>query len=399
MLSQIAEKTERIIVGLMSGTSVDGIDAALVSVGSDVRLLAFENIPFPDHVRSQIFTLFDPAKATIDRVGYMHVLLGELYARAALSVIAKAGMRPDEVDIIGCHGQTIWHAPEWQDQDGIPVHYTVQIGDGAVIAERTGIVTVSDFRSADLAAGGNGAPVVPFTEYAMYRKEKETVLLQNIGGIGNITILPAHAKQEEVYAFDTGPGNMIIDAVVSSLTEGRKSYDVGGEMAKAGNVNETLLAELQEDPYYAHPLPKTTGREHFGTQYTERILKRARELGMTDNDIVATVTDLTAWSIQDAYVRFVLPNTAAAQLIVGGGGSYNLTLMELLRKRFASYGVRVITQEDLGMSSDAKEAVAFAVLADCCIREMPNTIAKVTGARRATVMGKISIPSGKGDLA
>lgn len=390
-------KEVRRVVGMMSGTSVDGVDAALVEIrGTDsepkVKLLAFENKPYPPQVREKIFSLFTPANATVDKVGYMNFLLGEIYAKSALSVIEKAGMKPEEIDVIGSHGQTIWHAPIPESPDGIPVAYTVQIGEGSVIAERTGILTVSDFRVADMAAGGQGAPLVPFSEYLLYRREKETILLQNIGGIGNMTVMPAGAKPRDVFAFDTGPGNMIIDAVISAVTGGEKTYDTGGETAVKGKVCNALLDILKEEPYYRQPLPKTTGREHFGVQYTEKILSWWKENPIPVEDLLATVTDLTAYSIADAYERYVLPKYQASEIIVGGGGSYNATLLRFMKERFAPHGVAVRTQEDLGLSSDAKEAVAFALMADCCMRGKANTLPSVTGAEHPAVMGKISQP-------
>lgn len=398
MLREIPEKPVRRVVGIMSGTSVDGVDAALVEIGGSeespkVKLLAFENRPYPPKVRARIFELFRPETSTVDRIGYLNFLLGELYARAALSVIEKAGLRPAEVDLIGSHGQTIWHQPEPCGEDGYPIRYTVQIGEGSVIAERTGIPTVSDFRVADMAMGGQGAPLVPFSEYLLYRREKETILLQNIGGIGNMTVLPAGAGPEKVFAFDTGPGNMLIDAVVTALTGGGRTYDAGGAMAAAGRVNEELLGFLQDEPYYAFPLPKTTGRERFGSQYAAKVVEWAGKHGVPTADLVATVTDLTAWSIADAYRRYVLPECRAVELIVGGGGSYNKTLLGFLKKRFLPQGVAVKTQEDLGWNSDAKEAVAFALMADRCVAERTNTLPSVTGAREAVVMGKISLPA------
>lgn len=397
MLDRIREKPVRRVVGMMSGTSVDGVDAALVEIGGKetapgVKLLAFRNTPFPKEVREGIFTLFKPETATVDKVGAMNFLLGRIYAQAALEVIRAAGLTPGEVDLIGSHGQTIWHAPVEEPYWGRPVRYTVQIGEGAVIAQETGITTVSDFRVADMAAGGQGAPLVPFSEYLLYRREEECILLQNIGGIGNMTVMPAAARPEEVYAFDTGPGNMIIDAVISHLTGGKESYDAGGAMAARGKVNGELLARLQKEPYYALPLPKTTGRELFGTQYTAGILAWAKEHGVSGEDLLATVTDLTAWSIEDAYRRYVLPKHRAVELVVGGGGGYNKTLLAFLSARFAPLGILVRTQEDLGWNSDAKEAVAFALMADCCVRERPNTLPSVTGAKRPVVMGKISLP-------
>ncbi|MGN8969581.1 anhydro-N-acetylmuramic acid kinase [Intestinimonas sp. HCP28S3_D6] len=397
MLEEIRKKSVRRVVGLMSGTSVDGIDAALVEIGGtdeapEVRLIAFEDRPWPEKVREQIFPLFRPETATVDKIGYMNFLMGEIYAQSVCSVVEKAGLTLADVDLIGSHGQTIWHAPEVCDKDGFPVIFTVQIGEGSVIAARTGIPTVSDFRVADMAVGGQGAPLVPFSEYLLYRRPGETILLQNIGGIGNMTVLPGDEGPEAVYAFDTGPGNMIIDAVVSALTGGEKTYDAGGAMASEGKVDQELLAMLQQDPYYTMPLPKTTGRELFGVQYVEKILDYRRAHGLPDADLLATVTDLTAWSIVDAYARYVLPKRQATELVVGGGGSYNATLLGFLRERFAPYGVQVRTQEDLGWSSDAKEAVAFAIMADCCVREKPNVLPSVTGARAAAIMGKISLP-------
>ena len=390
-------KEVRHVVGMMSGTSVDGVDAALVEIsGTDsepkVKLLAFENKPYPPQVREKIFSLFTPANATVDKVGYMNFLLGEIYAKSALSVIEKASMKPEKIDVIGSHGQTIWHAPIPESPDGIPVAYTVQIGEGSVIAERTGILTVSDFRVADMAAGGQGAPLVPFSEYLLYRREKETILLQNIGGIGNMTVMPAGAKPRDVFAFDTGPGNMVIDAVISAVTGGEKTYDAGGETAAKGRVCNALLDILKEEPYYRQPLPKTTGREHFGVQYTEKILSWWKENPIPVEDLLATVTDLTAYSIVDAYERYVLPKYRASEIIVGGGGSYNATLLRFMKERFAPHGVAVRTQEDLGLSSDAKEAVAFALMADCCMRGKANTLPSVTGAEHPAVMGKISQP-------
>ena len=397
MLEEIRSKPVRRVVGLMSGTSVDGIDAALVEIGGtdeapEVRLVAFEDRPWPEKVRRQIFPLFRPETATVDKIGYMNFLMGEIYAQSVSSVVEKAGLTLADIDLIGSHGQTIWHAPEVCGKDGFPVRFTVQIGEGSVIAARTGVPTVSDFRVADMAVGGQGAPLVPFPEYLLYRRPGETILLQNIGGIGNMTVLPGDEGPEAVYAFDTGPGNMIIDAVVSALTGGAKTYDAGGAMAAEGRVDEALLAMLQQDPYYDMPLPKTTGRELFGVQYVGKILDYQRAHGLSDADVLATVTDLTAWSIADGYARYVLPRRQAAELVVGGGGSYNATLLGFLRTRFAPYGVEVRTQEDLGWSSDAKEAVAFALMADCCVREKPNVLPSVTGAKAAAIMGKISLP-------
>lgn len=397
MLEALSAKGIHRVVGMMSGTSVDGVDAALIELSREggaprVKLLAFENTPYPKGVRERVFELFRPETSTVDRIGYMNFLLGELYARAALSVIAKAGLTSADVDLIGSHGQTIWHEPEARETDGMPIRYTVQIGEGAVIAARTGIPTVSDFRVADMAVGGQGAPLVPFSEYLLYRREDESILLQNIGGIGNMTVLPAGATPEQVFAFDTGPGNMIIDAVAAAISGGRLKCDVNGGIAARGKVDEELLARLQKDEYYARRPPKTTGRERFGTQYAQRILDDRARHPISDEDLLATVTYLTAWSIFDACERFALPVCKPAELIVGGGGSYNKTLLKDLSGLFGTRGIAVRTQEDLGFNSDAKEAVAFALMADCFVRGEANVLPSVTGASAASVMGKLSLP-------
>ncbi|MBW7453914.1 anhydro-N-acetylmuramic acid kinase [Paenibacillus sepulcri] len=386
----------RYAVGLMSGTSVDGIDAAVIEINGvpggqpHVRLIAFENKPYPAKVREEIFALFDPKEAAIDRVGRMNIWLGELFAESALSAIAAAGIEPKDIAVIGSHGQTIYHAPEAHDVDGYNLHYTVQIGEGAVISARTGIPCVSDFRVADMAVGGQGAPLVPFTEYLLYREDNRTLLLQNIGGIGNITVIPAGGTPDQVFAFDTGPGNMLIDGVVARLYPGEKTMDTGGAIAHRGDVNSDLLRMLQQEAYYSLPLPKSTGRERFGTSYIDGLIRYQQENSLSSDDIVATVTMLTAWSIGEAYSRFIRHRHPADMMIVGGGGSYNPVLMKFLKHELESMNVQVVTQEEAGYRSDAKEAIAFALLADYTMAAKPNNLPVVTGAQRAVILGKIS---------
>lgn len=396
MFEHLQAKKTRRIVGLMSGTSVDGIDAALVEVTGDplrgnVKLCAFENKPYPDPVKIKIMQLFHTKEANVEQVGYMNFLLGELYGEAVLSVVEKAGLTMSDIDFVGSHGQTIYHHPEACTGDGYHFGYTVQIGEGAVIAARTGVPCVSDFRVADMAEGGQGAPLVPFTEYLLYRKEKQTVLLQNIGGIGNITVLPAGGSIEEVYAFDTGPGNMIIDGLVSRFTFGSQTFDEGGKIARAGVVNIELLSEMCSNRYFSLEPPKSTGRELFGEEYCTSLYNRIRERKIRMEDAIATVTEFTAWSIEDAYKRFIQSKNPADQLIIGGGGSYNKTLVNMIRKHMQPLGVQVLIQEEIGLSSDAKEAVAFALLADCTMAGQVNNIPSVTGAKKSVIMGKISL--------
>lgn len=385
----------RRVVGLMSGTSVDGIDAALIEIkgdpyDGDVRLLEFENKSFPEEIKIEIFRLFDTEKATIDKVGYMNMLLGELYAEAALSVIQKAGLKPYDIDLIGSHGQTIYHHPEIVKKNGFSIGYTVQIGEGAVIANRTNIPCVSDFRVADMAVGGQGAPLVPFTEYLLYMSCNKTRLLQNIGGIGNITILPANCTIDQVYAFDTGPGNMIIDGLVSRYSNNERVMDEGGAIGAKGKVNQKILTWLCDNDYFGKKPPKSTGRELFGDKFIDRLYNILIRENISFEDAIATTTDFTAWSIEDSYRRYIADDHPAMELIIGGGGSYNATLIAMLKKRMKAFDIKVLIQEDLGLNSDAKEAVAFAILADCTMASKCNNIPYVTGASRPVVMGKIS---------
>lgn len=390
-----AKKTRR-IVGLMSGTSVDGIDAALVEVTGDplngnIKLYAFEKMPFSKQVKNRIMNLFNTKEANIEEVGYMNFLLGELFAKAVFSVVEKAGLTISDIDFVGSHGQTIYHHPQVCSENRYPLGYTVQIGEGAIIAARTGVPCVSDFRVADMAVGGQGAPLVPFTEYILYRKENQTVLLQNIGGIGNITVLPAQSSLEDVYAFDTGPGNMIIDELMSRFTFGSQYYDEGGKIAAAGTVNQELLSEMCNNSYFLVKPPKSTGRELFGKDYCASIYNKIIERGICMEDAIATVTEFTAWSIKDSYERFIMPKHPADQLIIGGGGSYNKTLIKMIKNHMEPLNVQVLIQEDIGLSSDAKEAVAFAILADCTMAGKYNNLPSVTGAHKPVIMGKISL--------
>ena len=391
-LEALFAKNERLAIGLMSGTSVDGIDAALVrikgsNIDSKVELLGFDSYAFPEGMRERIFSLFEDESSSSKDICHMNFLLGELFAQAAQKIADQCNIDIKEVDIIGSHGQTIYHIPECVEDYGYQIRSTLQIGEGAVIADRTGVVTVSDFRVMDMAAGGGGAPLVPYTEYLLYRSDEECVALQNIGGIGNITVIPKKGTEHDMIAFDTGPGNMIIDFMVSFITNGEQNYDNHGAMGQQGIVNIEILEELMLDSYFEMKPPKTTGREYFGKTFSRQLFDKCKKLGMADNDIVATATMFTAKSIADACKRFIPYNIT--RLVVGGGGSYNATLMGFLANELPSTVVCV--QEDLGFSSDAKEAIAFAVLANETISFHPNNSPSATGAKRKKILGKISI--------
>jgi anhydro-N-acetylmuramic acid kinase len=371
----------------MSGTSADGVDAAVVEIHGappdlSVQLLSFVVVPFDVEQRARIFALFDPITGTVDRICWMNFALGEWFAAAALRAIEKAGLTPYDVDLIGSHGQTIYHAVG----DDSPVKSTLQIGEAAVIAARTGVTTVADFRVADVAVGGQGAPLVSYVDWLLLRHPTCARAVQNIGGIANVTYLPPGDDPTGVLAFDTGPGNMLIDDAANRITAGAQAFDQDGVLAARGQTDETLLAELMAHPYLAQPPPKTTGREQFGAPFGARVREGAETRGLRGEDVAATLTAFTAASIADAYRRF-LPQMPD-EVILGGGGASNPTLVAMLRQRLAA--VHVTTHEALGLSSNAKEAIAFAVLAYETIHGRPSNLPTCTGAGTQTVLGKIT---------
>lgn len=383
------------VIGLMSGTSADGVDAAVVeirgapsdtfatlSTGLSVKLLSFTFVPFDADQRARIFALFDPATGTVDRICHMNFALGEWFAAAALRAIEEAGLTPDDVALIGSHGQTIYHAVSADSA----VKSTLQIGEAAVIAARTGITTVADFRVADVAAGGQGAPLVSYVDWLLLRHPARVRAVQNIGGIANVTYLPPGDDPSAVLAFDTGPGNMLIDYAAGRATAGTQTFDRDGALAARGRVDEELLAELMAHPYLALSPPKTTGREQFGAPFGAEVWAQAEAGGLRGEDVVATLTAFTAASIADAYRRFLpqLPD----EVILGGGGASNPTLVAMLGRRLVP--TCVTTHEALGLSSDAKEAMAFAVLAYETIHGRPGNLPACTGAGTRTVLGKIT---------
>ena len=387
---ELIRKDSLLVIGLMSGTSADGLDAALTRIdgsgtGMSVRQLAFVSMPYPEKLRTAILRLASGEAGGSRELCLFHFLLGRLSLEACLAVCEKAGVKPADIDLVGSHGQTLYHIPQEEDYLGWPVSGTLQLGEASVISEGLGCPAVSDFRVRDMAAGGQGAPLVPYAEYLIYRKKDRNRGLQNIGGIGNITVLPADCALEDVFAFDTGPGNMVMDQLTEIFTKGRLHYDRGGELARKGAVSASLLARMMEDPYLTLRPPKTTGREMYGKEYVEKLLSLGTELGLSGEDMIATAARFTAECIRVAIEDHC--RVRPEELIVGGGGSSNPYLMEQIR---GCLSVPVLTNEDLGLSSDAKEAVAFAVLASECIHGHVNNVPSVTGARHPVVMGKIS---------
>ncbi|MGW6301503.1 anhydro-N-acetylmuramic acid kinase AnmK [Peribacillus butanolivorans] len=380
------------IVGLMSGTSLDGIDAALVRVNNtglktEIEMIEFITYPFPKDIEKEIMQSLSVETSNVQLICSLNFKLGKLFSDATKEVCAKAGLPIEQLDLIGSHGQTIYHQP-LQEQNWVPS--TLQIGEPAVIAHDTNTIVISNFRTMDMAAGGQGAPLVPFTEYILYRSETKGRLLQNIGGIGNVTVLPKQASLNDMYAFDTGPGNMIIDEVCRQLFNLR--YDEGGKIAKQGLINEELLSYCFSHPYIMSPPPKSTGRELFGRQYVVKLLKMFESL--PSQDILATVTMFTAKSIVENYRAYIFPKTKIEEVIIGGGGSYNKTLLEMIQSLLGN-SIQVLTQEELGYSSEAKEAVAFALLANETFHGNPSNVPKATGAKNDVILGNITFPPSK----
>ena len=384
-----------LILGLMSGTSVDGIDVAIVDVTGappalSVHLRHFTTIPFTPEQRQAIFRLFSPETGRVDVICAMNFRLGQWLADAALQAIAQAGLTPAQVDLIGSHGQTIYH----QVGEDAETPSTLQIGEAAVIAERTGVTTVSDFRVADVAAGGQGAPLVSYVDWLLLRDAHLHRAAQNIGGIGNVTYLPAENAPEQPLSFDTGPGNMLIDATVTRITHGVQAYDEDGRLAAQGRVHEGWLAALLAHPYLHQPLPKTAGREQFGAEFAAEVWAQAEALGLSGPDRVATLTAFTAASIARAYRDF-LP-TFPDEMILSGGGAYNPTLVNMLRQRLKPARVRL--SDEFGLPADAKEAMAFAVLAYETFHARPGNLPSCTGARHPAILGKITPGPGRSAL-
>ncbi|MEW9096046.1 MAG: anhydro-N-acetylmuramic acid kinase AnmK [Clostridiaceae bacterium] len=382
-LIKLYNKDKKLVVGLMSGTSLDGIDCALVQIegngiNTKIKPMYFDNLPMPDDIRREILQCCSVENSNVEKICRLNFNLGELFAHAVISLCNKNKIELSHIDLIGSHGQTIYH---------IPQNSTLQIGELSVIAERTNIPVIGDFRVRDVAAGGHGAPLVPYPEYLLYRSKNKTRILQNIGGIGNATILPKNATLDQVIAFDTGPGNMIIDRVVFELTNGEKGFDKDGGIARKGKVHKKILDDMMNHPYMKTLPPKTTGREVFGVDYTKRLLDKCSSMNLCKEDIVATITAFTVESIAYHYEKYVFNKYHVDEVIIGGGGSYNNTLISMLEQRLPMISIK--TQEDFGYFSDAKEAIAFAILANEAIHGNYNNVPSVTGAKHPVIMGKI----------
>jgi anhydro-N-acetylmuramic acid kinase len=381
------------VLGMMSGTSADGIDVALARISGappklSVKFEAHDHVRFPSRVRDAILRLANGAATTTAEISQLNFLLGEEFAAAAIAACRRWRVPLRQISLIGSHGQTVFHQGASAKFLGArPVASTLQIGEPSVIAERTGITTIADFRPSDMAAGGQGAPLVPFVDYLLYRDARRGRVALNIGGIANITVIPAGARPANVFAFDTGPGNMIVDALVESFTHGRARYDRGAGMAMRGRMIPSLLERLMRDPYLRKAPPKTAGREQFGRAYAHKLLEWGKRRRARQEDLVRTATLFTSLSIADSLRRFVLPRARVSQMIVSGGGARNPLMMAQLAAALPE--IEIVPASRFGVPEDAKEAFAFAVLAYEAYHGRANNLSSATGARHPVVMGKL----------
>ena len=421
---ELLKKDKKYVIGLMSGTSVDGIDAAIVEITghnleTEVNLIAFETFPFPPDVPQRILALCQPDTSRVDDICEMNFYIGHLFAEAVKHILQKSGMRASDIHLIGSHGQTIHHLPRDLNTIGktrslkrsgrrvhgegpetpnsphrtakdIKIPSTLQIGEPAVIAHETGIPTIADFRVADMAAGGQGAPLVSYPDYLLFRDSAKTVGLLNIGGIANLTVLPANGSFDSVSAADTGPGNMCIDAVVNEITDGRERYDKAGQRAAQGTPYQPLIDEWLKHPFFHLPPPKTTGRETFGNTFAMECLEACRKLELSENDCIATLTELTIQTIADYIDRFVTGQNPINTLYVSGGGVHNQTIMQRLGELLADTSVEPV--DNSGISADAKEAIAFAILANESLHGNAGNLPSATGASVRKILGKFVCP-------
>src|SRR5579872_5000982 len=387
------KKKAMVVAGVMSGTSADGINVALVRIegagrgrgrsGQNVTLIGQAEYAYPSKVRNAVLSAMNASRASVADLSRLNSLLGELYADAVGETQRKFRT---EADLVGCHGQTLYHQGDARLYLGRKVTTTWQTGEGAIIAARVGAPVVSDFRPADMAAGGKGAPLVPFLDYLLYRDRRRGRIVQNIGGIANLTAVPPAASPRQVVAFDTGPGNMVIDAVTERLFG--RPFDRDGRIAARGRTLQEVLDEILRQPFFRRPPPKTAGREEFGGAFVVEFLRRCGRA--RKDDVVATATALTARSIAGAIARF-LPGRYA-ELIVSGGGAENPTLLRMLGEAVGRLGLRIRRSDEFGLPATAKEAVAFALLAYQTWHRRPGNIPSATGASRPAILGKISYP-------
>jgi len=389
-LQEIISKPEKLAIGLLSGTSLDGVDAALVNIRNHglevkVKLVDFFTFSYPEGLKAKLLEISTRGKGSVNEICRYNVVLGEIFANAINALLKKAGADADDVDFVGSHGQTVHHLPKPEKVFGYTITSTLQLGEPCVIAKRSGILTVADFRPADMALGGQGAPLVPYLDFTLFRSLEKSRALLNIGGIANFTILKNGCSLSDVIAFDTGPGNMVIDYLMNKLFS--SPFDKNGEIASSGRISEKLLDLTLKHPYFKKQPPKSTGREEFGSEFCEIFLAESERLNLSKEDSITTASELTVRSVLAALKNFGPSEIGLDEIIVSGGGTENLYIMESLAA--ASAGVSVKPTDKYGIPSAAKEAILFALLANETICGNPGNVPSVTGANTPTILGKI----------
>lgn len=382
-----------LVLGMMSGTSLDGIDAVLVRISGGPPKISYSlqghtHIPFAKTIREALLRVAEQSPQSPADFSQLNFRLGSVYAEAALAACRKFRIAPHKLNLIANHGQTIFHQGQPIPCLGTPTASTWQIGEASLIAAKTGITTVSDFRPADMALGGQGAPLVPYADYLLYRHTNFGRVSLNLGGIANVTVLPRNAKPSQVFAFDTGPANILVDALVSHFSRGRESFDRNAIRAISGRSISALLNELLRDPYLKLRPPKSTGREYYGRDYVKKLIALGRRYRATPNDLIRCTTLFTSLSVADALHRFVLPKIKIHQLIVSGGGAKNPLMLAQLAALLPD--IEILSSSQLGVPEDAKEALAFALMAYETVHQRPSNLPSATGARGPAILGKIS---------
>ena len=378
----------------MSGTSVDGVDAAVCRISGHergsfkVRVVGEHTEPFEPSVRERILGLCKSGGGSTAEICELNFIIGDVFANAAIGAARVADLPLTEVDLIGSHGQTVAHFPPGGAHAGMRHGSTLQIGEAALIAERTGVPVVSNFRPRDMAAGGQGAPLVPYADWLLFSSETEHRLALNIGGIANVTWMPAGKTPDGVIAFDTGPGNMVLDALAEKISGGKLAYDKGGAMARAGSVNEAWLTELLAHPYFKRTPPKSTGREEFGSDFALAVFEKGSARGLSGNDILATATQLTARSIADSIRKLAGHDTAKFTVLAAGGGVRNDCLMEMLKSALGD--IAFDSSERFGIPAQFRECAAFAILARETMLGRCSNLPGATGARGPRILGCIT---------
>jgi anhydro-N-acetylmuramic acid kinase len=392
-LTELTNKNKKTVIGLMSGTSLDGVDVALLEIegsgtSTKLKLTGYLEYPFPEGLKAELLKNSAEETSNVKSISQLNFLLPNIYADAIKTLCRDLNFPIENIDLIGSHGQTIQHLPNPKDFFGYKISSTLQIGDPAVLAKLTGVITVGDFRTGDIALGGEGAPLIPYFDYIVFHSNEKNRALLNIGGISNFTILNKEKNLEDVLAFDTGPGNMLIDTLTKIMFG--KDFDEDGNFARAGKFNKELFEVLKlKDDFIEKAPPKSTGREYYGKQFLDELLNEFNDV--PKNDWLNTVTKFTAYAVYRNYEKFVKEETKIDELIVSGGGAKNIFLYECLHNEFGNtVDVKVI--DDIGISSDAKEAICFAVLANETIAGNPTNIPRTTGASRPTILGKICLP-------